>query len=263
MFSCFSSLGCPELSLDQIADLAERNHMAAIELRAVNGGVDLVAELEKRFGSPAEAAAWIEGKPFKVAMLGTSFRLMRDTAGKDHLLAFLDWAAALGAPYLRVFDGGTDGNEAEIEEARATLDWWHGERTRHGAVIDIAVETHDSLVTKEPLARFIAETDCPVLWDAHHTWRKGGMTPEETLAVLGDRVVHVHFKDSMRTSDGFAYCLPGEGEFPIQSLLTGLLAKSYRGALSLEWEKLWHKQLPDLQPALDAAFSRNWWPSAA
>ena len=100
-----------------------------------------------------------------------------------------------------------------------------------------------------------------LLWDAHHTWKKGGEDPRHSWAAIRPHVVHVHVKDSLRRgaeAGAFTYVLPGTGEFPM-SRLRRLLAAEFDGVVSLEWERFWHPALPRLEEALVAAKTNRWW----
>jgi sugar phosphate isomerase/epimerase len=125
------------------------------------------------------------------------------------------------------------------------------------------VETHDSLWTAEAIGRFLAAAPgAKMLWDAHHTWRKGGENPVATWKAIRPAVVHIHVKDSVDRPSArhpFTYVLPGDGGFPIAPLLAALRADGYAGRVSLEWEKLWHPYLPPLEEALRVAKERRWW----
>jgi len=46
------------------------------------------------------------------------------------------------------------------------------------------------------------------------------------------------------------------------ALRSQLVADGYAGVVSLEWERLWHAELPALDLALQAARSNKWWPHA-
>jgi sugar phosphate isomerase/epimerase len=265
---CFSSLGCPALTLDEIVALAHARGIAAVELRAVGGTIDLVAALRRGFASPADLRAWIKGKPIGVAMVGSSFRLHGGTAAdREALLALAAWAEALGSPWLRVYDGCAPGDDRAIADAAAALAWWDGERARRGLSVDLAVETHDATADPVALAAFLAAAPrCRILWDAHHTWRRGGEPPATTWATVRRHVVHIHFKDSVATpgfGEGYAYVLPATGEYPLGELAAVLAAEDYAGALCLEWERLWHPALAPLEAALDRLERLPWWRQAA
>jgi sugar phosphate isomerase/epimerase len=161
-----------------------------------------------------------------------------------------------------VFDGGRTADAAEIARGADTLRWWRALRAARGWAVDLMVETHDALVTTPGIERLLAAApSTAILWDAHHTWRKGGEDPVATWRVIGSHVVHVHVKDSLPSTGPrlpYAYVLPGTGEFPMAPLRRAL-GGSWAGTLSFEWEKLWHPQLPELDEALRSAAERRWW----
>jgi sugar phosphate isomerase/epimerase len=256
----FSSLGCPEFSLEQTLALAQRHALPAIELRALGGTVDLPEYLTRTYGSPAALAGNLRGQPVRIIVLGTSLKLVGAAPGdREKFLAFVPWAEALGVPHLRVFDGGVTLDSAELAEAAATMNWWRGQRVQHGWQTDLLVETHDTLITAGIISRFLAAVPAAILWDTHHTWKKGGEDPVATWRTIGSQVGHIHVKDSVSRpgpKHPFTYVLPGAGEFPMAPLRR-LLESEYAGAVSLEWERLWHPALPPLEAALQAA--AGWW----
>ena len=50
-------------------------------------------------------------------------------------------------------------------------------------------------------------------------------------------------------------CLIGEGSIPIGDIVSTLLNDGYDGYFSLEWEKKWHPELPEIEEALKAYVS--------
>ncbi len=259
-----SSLGCPELPLGETLALAAAHGLAAVELRTLGGTADLAAYFTSHYGSPAALAAFVRGQPVRVAALNAGLALAAPTeAARAELAALAPWADALGARWLRVFDGGRHADAAELAVAAAELARWRDLRTARGWSVDLMVETHDSLLGAAAATRFLAA--CPgtaLLWDAHHTWRKGGEDPVATWRALRAHIVHVHVKDSVPVPSArhpFTYVLPGDGDFPIAPLLAALDADAYAGLVSLEWEKHWHPYLPSLDEALRTAAARRWW----
>lgn len=262
---CFSSLGCPELSLDATLALAARHDVPLVELRALDGTVDLPAYFTAQFGSPERLAARLRGSPVRIAAFNASLRLVGTTeAEREQLVALGPWAEAAGVRWLRVFDGGKWADTAEFIEAAETVRWWRALRRARGWTTDIMVETHDSLFTAEAIGRFVEAVvpEVAVLWDAHHTWRKGREDPVTTWQAIRAHVVHVHVKDSIDVPSArhpFTYVLPGDGGFPVAPLLAALRADAFAGPVSLEWERMWHPYLPPLDEALTVAATRNWW----
>lgn len=260
MRRAFSTLGCAELGLDAVLGLAEARGIDGVELRALEGRLDLPELLAERHGTPAALAARLGPRAGRIASLSTSLTLA--TAGaaeRAAFLAFVPWAEALGVRWLRVFDGAGPGGLAPL---RATLDWWRDERRAHGWACDVMVETHDTLFTGAAIAEFAAATaGTAVLWDSFNTWLKGGEDPLRTWEVVRSHVAHIHVKDAVRRpSEKFpwTYVAPGAGEFPFAALLAALARDGFPGPVSLEWERLWHPYLGPLEDAITAAEAAGW-----
>ena len=264
MLRCFSTLGCPDFSLADTLALAARHGLGGVELRAVGGTVELPRYFAAQFGSPEALAEKLLANRVRVVSLDTSLRLIGGTKEeREALLEFVPWAEALGVPRLRVFDGGKTADAAELALAAEAVAWWRERRAAGGWSCDVMIETHDSLFTAAAIGRFLAVApDAAILWDAHHTWRKGGEDPLVTWRAIRGSVPHVHVKDSIGVPSArhpFTYVLPGEGEFPMAPLMAALRADKFAGPVSLEWEKMWHPYLAPLDEALATATARAWW----
>lgn len=260
LIHCFSTLGCPELSLRQAADLAARHGIGAVELRALSGSIDVPAKLAEEFGSPEGLATWLDGQPVVLAAFGTSARLFGETFDLAEIERFLPWAEAANVPNLRVFDGGEGLTESDVATGRERLDRWGDLRAKRGWETDIMIETHDALVHDEALHRFCRQVPrARVLWDTHHTWAKGGTNPLMTWERISRQVVHLHVKDSIAGPDGRTYVLPGDGDFPMAALRERLDRDEVTMPISLEWERMWHPHLPPLGEALSSAARSDWW----
>jgi sugar phosphate isomerase/epimerase len=264
LLRAISSLGCPDMSLDEVIGLAIRHGLTAVELRALGGSLDLPAYLKAAYGSPEALARHLQDSAVSVVAFGTSLRIVgSEKADRESFLEFVPWAEALGVPRLRVFDGGKAADDAEIAQGAATVSWWTELRRERGWRTDIMVETHDSLMTAALIQRLInAVPAISILWDTHHTWKKGGEDPLETWARIKRHVCHTHVKDSISVPAGkypYTYVQPGTGEFPAAPLINALRADKFAGPLSLEWEKVWHPDLPPLDTALSAAAANSWW----
>jgi len=259
----FSTLGCPELDLRGVFALARGHGIAAVELRVLKGSLDLPGQFRGMGLSPAGLRALAEASGVRIVALDTSFRLVDGTdKDRDEFLEMVPWAEALGGVRLRVFDGGSEGDASELQRASAAAGWWRSLRAERGWKSDIMVETHDTLLTSPAIARFAAAAPgAAILWDSHHTWRKGGENPAATWRSIGGHVVHLHVKDSAggaAPGDPIRHALPGTGDFPMADLRKAL-GESYTGPLSLEWERHWHPDIAPLEEALRSARSTSWW----
>lgn len=264
MQTCFSTLGCGELDLAASAVLARRHGIAALELRALGGELDLPRWLGRNCGTPGAFAAAVAATGVRVTALDTSLKLAGsgDAEWEAAIAGFLPWAEALGGVDLRVFDGGGGDAAADRAVMAARLAWWAERRAAAGWRSDLMIETHDSLFTAAAIRALVeAAPSARILWDSHHTWKRGGEDPVATWSAIRTQVVHVHVKDSVSRPSArhpFTYVLPGDGEFPAAPLIAALRS-GFPGAVSLEWERWWHPYLPPLAEALAAAERRRWW----
>lgn len=249
--------------MDQVLALAHTHGIPAVELRALAGSVDLPGYFSRIGKSPAALGAFARASKVRIASLSTSLSLIDGSdVDRRNFLEFVPWAEALGIPWLRVFDGGKTADEGELARAAATLDWWATLRAARGWKTDLMIETHDALANSRAIARFVRiGPAAAILWDSHHTWWKGGEDPVTTWKAIRKHVVHIHVKDSVH-GDGphqpCKYVLPGTGAFPMAALRAEL-AGQFKGPVSMEWEKLWHPELPPLEEALDSAATTSWW----
>ncbi|MEO7598351.1 MAG: sugar phosphate isomerase/epimerase [Opitutus sp.] len=259
----FSTLGCPDLSLEETFDLARRHGLPGVELRALKGTIDLVTHFTATYGSPESLAEKLRDESIKILSLDTSLKLAGGTdADREAFLTFIPWAEALGVPWRRVFDGGTSADTTAPREMAKTVAWWRVLKSENNWRTDMMIETHDALFTAAAINQFLRlAPGTAILWDTHHTWKKGGEDPVKTWSEIRAHVVHVHVKDSVSIPSEkhpFSYRLPGDGEFPMAPLRE-LLRAEFSGPMSLEWERLWLPSLGPLDEVLTAATQRGWW----
>ena len=91
-----------------------------------------------------------------------------------------------------------------------------------------------------------------------------GEAPAATWKTIRNHVVHLHVKDSVSRpsptgTHPYTYVLPGDGEFPMAELRELLRLDKYEGVMSLEWERMWHPYLPEIDKALYHAAFNRWW----
>lgn len=115
--------------------------------------------------------------------------------------------------------------------------------------VTLALETHDDWTDSTVVSRVMEKVNHPnvgVLWDLHHPFRFNHEDPEETYANLSPYVVSVHVKDSIIDENGqMRLVLPGDGDVPLRKMLELLLNGGYDGYVTFEWEKRWHRELPE------------------
>jgi len=243
----YSTMGASELSLEQCGALAAEFGLDFLELRALEGSTDLPRLFNERTPKPSQT-------PLRI--LGSSLRLTEAaSADAEAFYGYAELAHRLRIPYLRVFGGGRveDGlSDGQLAHAARWVERVRDEMRARGWTSEIILETHDAFSLPQACMDLNERLSEPLnlLWDSHHTWRYGCETPAQTWEKIGPLVRHLHYKDSVMEGQQLRYVLPGKGDFPHAALFDLLNTQGYRGGVSLEWEKLWHPEMPPLRDAL-------------
>ena len=262
----FSTLGCPDWTLEQAAVAAVANGYAGLEIRVLDGAI-IPADLSPQ--RCEEGRGTLQHYALRIAGLGASGRFTSPeaaerTANAAELRRYLQLANALEAPMVRTF-GGSAPEGVTLDQ---TVDWVAEgigavlpDAERYG--VTVMLETHDAFCRGAEVARVLAQVEHPrfqAIWDVHHPYRMGESI-EETWRQIGARVGHVHLKDARRRPDGsWQLVLMGEGEVPNRAIIRLLRAHGYQGDLSIEWEKKWHPEIEEPEQALPqhAQVVRGW-----
>jgi sugar phosphate isomerase/epimerase len=259
----FSTLGCPAWSLPAVIDAAGRLGYDGVELRFLEGDDALWARPELTGAGLRDSLARLRDAGLEVSCVDTrSFFHHPEPAAReaalDEAVRSIELAARLGASGIRVFgDCVQPGQDAEttrgwIADALARL----GEAARpHG--VEVWIESHGDFAAAPDTVRVLPADRAAgvgVLWDPANAFETGE-APADGLAVLGDRVRHVHLKDVARETAkdgrrGWVPRLPGRGEFAPERVLAALRAHGYDRWVSFEWEKRWHPGLEEPEVAL-------------
>ena len=250
----FSTLGCPKWPWTQVLEQASRLGYTAIELRGVEGEMDLTKRPEFIGTRAADSIKDLAALDLKISDLGASAR-MHETDPKvraaqlDEGRRFIDLAAKLGVPYVRVFgDKVLPGDTREATFPRVidglrTL----GEHAK-GSKVGVIIESHGDFADSPSLLKILDGAAMPnvaLLWDAHHTVVLGKEEPAETYRSLGRYVRHTHLKDSRLDGTARRYVLTGNGDVPVKKTVDVLAAAGYRGYYCFEWEKAWHPTIEE------------------
>ena len=260
-------MGCPEASLADACALARKFFIPAIELRSLGHTIDLPKLFAETGWTPSVVREICASHSVRLAAAGSSFKLISpDPAERAALAQFCAWADALAIPYVRIFGGGKWGTTLTAEDfqnAVRNLEWWRAEKSARGWRLELLLETHDCFAASAPCLRLNEHLKVPLnlIWDSHHTWRYAGEQPADTWRRLGPLVRHVHIKDSVDQPGArhpYTYVLTGAGQMPLAETIAILRAHKFAGCVSLEWEKLWHPDMPPLSVALEGLREQPW-----
>jgi sugar phosphate isomerase/epimerase len=248
----FSTLGCPKWEWLKILDFAQQNGFAAVELRGLQGTMDLPARPEFTPDRINAAKQEVAARGLHISCLSSSAN-MHDTDPQKHeqqladARRFIDLASLLTAPYVRVFGNNIVGPRDQAIEYVAKSLRQLGDYAAPKNVT-VLIESHGDFTDSPSLRSVLEKADSPhvgLLWDAHHTFVSGNEDPAFTVSRLGKYIRHTHLKDSRKDGNNVHYVLTGRGEVPVKRQMQLLVEHRYRGYYSFEWEKVWHPEIEE------------------
>ena len=250
-----STLGCPQCNLPQAVALADSYGIEFLEIRTLNGTVNCQETLylpENKEVMQQIAAAG------RCRVLDSSFGITADKPGQREALGEIARTADdFNIPYIRIFGGGNYGealSDERLKTAEANLKWFKAQKFQ----AELALETHDICSSAVSCMQLQEACGChlPIIWDAHHTRQIAGEEFADSFQLLVKNIVSVHFKDSRYAYAGEErycdYVLIGEGLVPMDELFTLLEQNKVQVPITLEHEKFWRKNLPELEVMLDS-----------
>ena len=254
----FSTLGCPKWEWKTILKNAAEWGFAAIELRGLQGQMDLTKCPEFGPGRIKASLADLAALDLRIANLGSSTNLhVPDPAERqtqlDEAKRFIDLARQLKSPCVRVFgDKWVPGEAHEVTIERIANGLHELGAYAKGSGVAVVQETHGDFPHSATVLEIVKKAKMPdigVLWDTHHTWVAGKEEPAETFKLLGSYVRHVHLKDSVPGDSGDHYVLTGTGKVPVKDIVAVLAKGHYRGIYGFEWEKAWIPEIEEPEVA--------------
>jgi sugar phosphate isomerase/epimerase len=252
----FSTLGCPSWEWLKILDFAQLNGFAAVELRGLQGTMDLPSRPEFGPARLEQSKMEIADRGLRISCVGSSANLHNSGQQHEEQLAdarrFIDLASRLGAPYVRVFGNKLVGPRApaleHIASALRILGDYAGPKN-----VTVLLESHGDFTDSPTLREILSKAGSShvgLLWDAHHTYVSSKEDPAVTIKQLGGYIRHTHLKDSRMQGGEAHYVLTGRGEVPVKRQVELLVETGYPGYFSFEWEKVWHPEIEEPEVAI-------------
>lgn len=258
----FSTLGCPAWDWPRILQFAHMHGFSAIELRGLQGNMDLPSHPIFASTRMAQTKKEIHDSKLRIACVSSSANLYMEDSDKrakelGDARRFIDLASELGAPYVRVFGGKAesdkspvpdDATKARVAAGLRELGEYSGPKG-----VTVIIESHDHFTSSATLKDVLTAANSEhvgLLWDAHHTFATSNEDPEFTVKQVGPWIRHTHLKDSVGKGEDRKYVLTGTGNVPIEGQIKALRSIGYKGYYCFEWEKVWHPDLIDPQIAI-------------
>ncbi len=242
----FSTLGCPRWTWNEIVATASDLGYNGIEVRGVGKDISVPSVPAFSEENIDKTTADLKKHQLSIPCLASDCCIhLRETESstQTEIQAYIHLAKRLGVPYVRIMAtapvphpvGTID--EGYVRERAIAL----GAMAREQG-IRLLIETHGVWSDSTKLARLLSTINSSgvgILWDVHHPYRFMGEKPEFTYQNLHPWLCHTHLKDSVATSDGFKYALPGFGDVPLEDSVRVITEGGYDGFFSLEWVKRW------------------------
>jgi sugar phosphate isomerase/epimerase len=258
----FSTLGCPAWDFAKILDFAAQNEFAAVELRGLQGSLDLPSHAIFAAQRMQQTKRDIASHNLRIACVSSSTDLgesdaKKHAAGLKDARRFIDLAAALGSRYVRVFGRSSDSEKPTTPNAELKKQVAAGLRELGNYAgprgVAVLLESHDDFTAAAVLREIFHLADSPhvgLLWDAYHTFATSNESPELTVQMLKPWIRHTHLKDAVGTGPNRNYVLTGRGNIPVRKQIEVLRATGYNGVFCFEWEKVWHPELQEPETAI-------------
>jgi sugar phosphate isomerase/epimerase len=237
------TFSCPELSLDEVIELAEKLGYDSFEPRIGSGhkhGVETDADQETRKQIKEKVVA----SKIELSCLATSCnysnpetcaQMVKDT------LAAIELASDVGCKRLRVFGGpipeGISREQAidAVAEALKSVAPLAEEKN-----VAVCLETHDDWCNPEHVAAVIKKVDSPAIavnWDIMHPVRTAEKTMDSAFETLKPWIKHCHIHDGVWVGEDKSLSLKpiGQGMVDHKRAIELLSQMGYEDALSGEW----------------------------
>jgi len=255
----FSTLGCPDWSLNKIVDFAAQHGFKGIEVRGLLRQMDLTQSKEFNPQNMASSKRLLHDKGLKFINLGASTNLHISEANerKKHIdegKRFIDLADKLDCPYIRVFPDKLPTNRDKSQ----TLDLIaHGllelAEYAQGSKVSVLMETHGDVLYADDILQVMkaaAHKHTGLVWDLANMWMKTKEPPALMFEKLKNYIRHTHLKNEKLVNDQSEYTRIAKGDVPVFEMIDLLYNNGYKGYYSFEWEKMWHPELEDPELAI-------------
>lgn len=248
----FSTIGCPELSLESVIALAKEHGFSNIEIRALENKMylpDTEAFSEKNI---RHNYSILKRARLNVSCLTSQCCLTDGQKYLEDAKKYIALAEKLRVPFVRLLgdampEPGT-ANTDLVFSLLCSLD----EYVKDMEVMPL-IETNGVYANSLYLKRVFEEgnfKNIGVLWDIHHPFVYYKESPEYTYSNLKDYIKYMHIKDSVIENGKVKYVPAGEGNVPIKECVKLMKSGGFKGPYTLEWVRATHPELEPLENVL-------------
>jgi sugar phosphate isomerase/epimerase len=261
----FSTVACPEWTLQTVFESAARMGWMGVELRTFGPGSREFA-CDPALTAPEKVRAWADRLGVPVRVLATSCRFDQPITPPvvglvlgdpdrpvREVKSSIDLAATIECPLVRVFafeppsaERGESSMARIVDRLRKAVD------AAHHTGVRLVLENGGAFPRAADLLPIIDAVKSPLLGVAYNVavGAAAGDEPAGAVRLLGPRLLAARLKDV--DGDGRP-CALGSGRVPCKALVEALIDTSFAGPLVYEWERAWIPGLAPAEPTLAAA----------
>lgn len=248
----FSTIGCPELSLQDVISLAKKYGFSNIEIRALENNIYIPDVEAFREENLRHTASELKRARVSVACLTSQCCLNDGQKYLEDAKRYITIASKLKIPFVRLL------GDAMPEPGTANTDLIFSllislnEYVKDLEVMPL-IETNGVYANSLFLKRIFEEgnfKNIGILWDIHHPYVYYKESPEYTYSNIKDYIKYMHIKDSVIKNGKVEYVPVGEGCVPVKECVRLVKNGGFKGPYTLEWVKLTHPELENLENVL-------------
>lgn len=262
----FSTVSCPKWDFDTIVARAKEYGYEGVEVRGFLNESILTAS-NPFLTDPRKLRDLFNDNDLDICCLASSIAMSqnkkRDAAAAADLRQFIDTAAALSCPFVKVFDTQVRAGQDRSSAGVALGNWilpladYAAERE-----IVIVIENALSFRSAKEMWSILDRLQHPSIaccWDVFNA-AMVGESPYLSVPTLNSKIQYVQVKDAKLGALGATYTKLGEGDVKVEKFLTRLRGIGYKGWVTLEWEKAWLPNIAEPEEILPDAIKkmREW-----
>jgi sugar phosphate isomerase/epimerase len=239
-------------------EILERNHLNVWALGGHLVGQAVCDRIDERHRAILPPEVWGDGEPAGVQ--ARAAERMKDTARAAARLGVTQVNGFTGSSIWHLIYSFPPNDFAEIERAyeqfadawSPIIDVFDAEGVRFGLEVHPTEIAYDFVTTRKTLDAIGNRAGFGINLDPSHFAHQSLDTAEFALE-FGDRIYHVHVKDSIKRLNGrrsilgshlnfgeemrgWDFVSPGHGDVDFEALFRALNRIGYQGPLSIEWE---------------------------
>ncbi len=253
MKRAFSTLCCINYNVQEIIELAKNNNLS-VELRVDDKNIDNFFGKKELF----------ENAKVEITDIAASI-FVRNEEISENAYKYIDLAKNLNVKGVRVFAGESPQEfqnelisdiDGIVKGIKKLCEYAKNKN------VEIWLETHSELSTGKLCKEVLDGVNMPnlkIIWDVLHSIEyKEDIY--DTIAYLGDKIVHIHFKDAVPPEDmnmcQYVHTDLGVGIMAFDEVISELKAMNFDGYLSLEWESPWRPEIRELYPDVNVLLKK-------